>query len=178
MQKWRGRPGPFYHMNDVIVYLGRHREGGWGRGPPSKEYTCVLCLNQEQYVFCFANVQNSSPWGRNCKIRPQAIWCMLGTGLYLNLIHSFMCDIHVPPMQLTTGQGRGRALIRLCLCEHLLADCVQNSISNTKRTKYVTLYTALALFPGSIWQGLGTRLIQSWVGSKQYFDCVIPFEAL
>jgi len=37
--------------------------------------------------------------------------------------------------QLTTGQGRGRALIRECLSEHLLADCVQNSISNTKRTK-------------------------------------------
>ena len=28
-------------------------------------------------------------------------------------------------------------MIRECLSEHLLADCVQNSISNTKRTKYV-----------------------------------------
>ena len=27
MQKQRGRPGPFYHMNDVSVYLGRQRGG-------------------------------------------------------------------------------------------------------------------------------------------------------
>ena len=28
--------------------------------------------NQEWYVFCFTNVRNSSAWGRNYKIRPQA----------------------------------------------------------------------------------------------------------
>ena len=32
MQRRRGRPGPFYHMNYVSVYLGRNR-----RDPLSKE---------------------------------------------------------------------------------------------------------------------------------------------
>ena len=36
MQKWRkkgdGRPGPFYHVNDVSVYLGRQK----GEGSPIK----------------------------------------------------------------------------------------------------------------------------------------------
>ena len=26
MQKWRGKPGPFYHVNDVSVYLRREGE--------------------------------------------------------------------------------------------------------------------------------------------------------
>ena len=39
-------------------------------------------------------------------------------------------------LQVTTGLGRGRALIRRCLCEGLLADCIQNAVSNTKRTKW------------------------------------------
>lgn len=40
-----------------------------------------------------------------------------------------------PMYQVTTGLGRGRALIRHCLCEGLLADCIQNAVSNSKRTK-------------------------------------------
>ena len=28
MQKQIGRPGPFYHVNDISVYLGRQRGGG------------------------------------------------------------------------------------------------------------------------------------------------------
>ena len=32
MQKQRGRPGPFYHVNDISVYLGRQRGGGGGGG--------------------------------------------------------------------------------------------------------------------------------------------------
>ena len=41
-----------------------------------------------------------------------------------------------PPLtQITTAQGKGRALIRECLSEQLLADCVQHSVGNSKRTK-------------------------------------------
>lgn len=40
-------------------------------------------------------------------------------------------------LQLVSSQGKGRALIRLCLNEQLLADCIQNSLSNSKKTKYV-----------------------------------------
>lgn len=37
--------------------------------------------------------------------------------------------------QLTTSQGKGRALIRMCLQERVLAECVQNSLSNVKKTR-------------------------------------------
>ena len=30
-------------------------------------------LNQEWYVFCFANIQNSSAWSRNYEIRPHSV---------------------------------------------------------------------------------------------------------
>ena len=43
-----GRPGPFYHVNDVSVYLGRQRGG---RGPQSHFAHAFFVLNQEQYVF-------------------------------------------------------------------------------------------------------------------------------
>ena len=58
-------------MNDVSVYLGRHKE----EESPIKimpSAHMLFVLNQEQYVFHFANVQNSSIWGRNYKIRPHA----------------------------------------------------------------------------------------------------------
>ena len=57
-----GRPGPFYHVNDVSVYQV-------GRGLPSKEciwHTCFFVLNQERHLFRFAIVQS---WGRNYKKR-------------------------------------------------------------------------------------------------------------
>ena len=59
------RPGPFYHMNDVSVYLGRQRGGGV---PNWKKVFCAC----ERYIFRFTNVKNSSAWGKNYKIRPQA----------------------------------------------------------------------------------------------------------
>ncbi|XP_019854093.1 PREDICTED: FYVE and coiled-coil domain-containing protein 1-like [Amphimedon queenslandica] len=37
--------------------------------------------------------------------------------------------------EIVSSQGKGRALVRLCLNEQLLADCVQTSISNVKKTK-------------------------------------------
>ena len=60
--------GQFYHMNDVSVYLGRQR----GAGVPNHFVHAFFVLNQEQYVFHFANVYRSSAWGRNYKMRPQA----------------------------------------------------------------------------------------------------------
>lgn len=49
--------------------------------------------------------------------------------------------------QLTTGQGRGRALIRQCLSEHLLADYLQISLSNSKRTREWYFPSAVLLLP-------------------------------
>ena len=72
MQKQRGRPGIIYHVNDVSVYLGRQR-GGKGSLIERMHFAgAFFVFNQERYAFCFANVQNSSAWGRNYKIRPLA----------------------------------------------------------------------------------------------------------
>ena len=64
MQNGGGRPGIFYHVNDVSVFLGRLRGGGVAHA--------FFISNLERYVFRFVNVRNSSTWGRNYKIRPQA----------------------------------------------------------------------------------------------------------
>ena len=48
-----GRPGPFYHTNDVSVYRG-------GEGSPIAFAHAFLVLNQEGCVFHLGNVQNSS----------------------------------------------------------------------------------------------------------------------
>ena len=57
------KPGPFYHINDV-----RDRGGG---GVPNWKNAfrafSFFVLNQERYVLRFANVWNSSTWGRNYK---------------------------------------------------------------------------------------------------------------
>ena len=50
LQKWRRRPGPFYHMNDVSVYLGRQG----GPGPPLEELPFVhtfFCFEPEAVCF-------------------------------------------------------------------------------------------------------------------------------
>ena len=49
-----GRPGIFYHVNDISVYLDRQR-GGQGEESPSKEHAFFVS-NLERYVFHFANV--------------------------------------------------------------------------------------------------------------------------
>ena len=51
-----GRPGPFYHVNDVSVYLVGRR--GWGGGMHYSQ--AFFVLNQEWYAFHFANIQNPS----------------------------------------------------------------------------------------------------------------------
>ena len=52
MQKNRGgRPGPFYHINDVSVYLGRQK--GW-KGPRSRNTFVHTSFTLN--VFCFVNV--------------------------------------------------------------------------------------------------------------------------
>ena len=73
-------PGPFYHVNDVRVYLGRQRRGG----VPNQKNTFVHVF----FVFRFANVRKSSTWGRNYKIRPQAR--LFGGG---SLPHSVDTDV-------------------------------------------------------------------------------------
>ena len=56
-----GRPGPFYHVNDVSVYLGRQRGGGV---PDRKNAfrACILRFEPGVVRFHFANVRNSSAW--------------------------------------------------------------------------------------------------------------------
>ena len=68
-----GRPGPFYHVNDVLS-TQVDRRGGEGSPIERTHFACAFfVLKQEWYVFfCFMNVRNSSSWGRNYKIRPQA----------------------------------------------------------------------------------------------------------
>ena len=58
-----GRPGIIYHVNDVSVYLGRQR----GEGSLMDFAHAFFVLNQERYAFRFANIRNSSAWGRNYK---------------------------------------------------------------------------------------------------------------
>ena len=68
MQKGGGRAGPFYHVNDVSVYLGR-------QGSPIERMhftPAFTVLNQGQYIFRFMNIQNFSCWGRKYKINLQA----------------------------------------------------------------------------------------------------------
>jgi len=50
-----GRPGPFYHMSDVSVYLGRQRWGGFLDQTMHFAHAFFI-LNQEQCVFHLANV--------------------------------------------------------------------------------------------------------------------------
>ena len=45
------RPGPFYHVNDVSVYLGRETGGG----SPIKSAFCICVLHFEPRVVCFAS---------------------------------------------------------------------------------------------------------------------------
>ena len=62
------RSGIIYHVNDVSVYRG-------GEGSLIERTLfadAFFILNQERYAFRFANLWNSSAWGRNYKIRPLA----------------------------------------------------------------------------------------------------------
>ena len=45
------------------------------------------------------------------------------------------CFTTGPPPQVTTSQGKGRAFIRRCLSEHLLAECIQTTVSDVKKTR-------------------------------------------
>ncbi len=77
-------------------------------------------------------------------------------------------------LQLTTGQGKGRAFIRECLTEQLLADCIQNSVSNKKRTKFVIFppLPSLVTFDlRSIIPGSGIILVPSCSQSHSLREC-------
>ena len=61
MQKNRGgRPGLFYHVNDVFVYLGRQREGS----PIERTHFghTFFVLNQERYVFTLQTFETPALW--------------------------------------------------------------------------------------------------------------------
>ena len=60
-----GRPGIIYHVNYVSVYLGRQRSPRWKRRILRM---CSLFWTMSDMLFHFANVRNSSAWGRNYKI--------------------------------------------------------------------------------------------------------------
>ena len=69
MKKWRGKA--WYHLSrEWRQCLHRWTEGG--RGHWSHFADAFFVFNQERYAFRFANVQKSSAWGRNYKIRPLA----------------------------------------------------------------------------------------------------------
>ena len=94
-KKMEGRPRSFYHVNGVSVYLGTR---GWGQGQGQGQGVLIKrtsALNQEWYVFLFTNIQNSSAWGRNYKIRPQARsfdWEPLPPSVYLGRHLRHQCD--------------------------------------------------------------------------------------
>eukprot|EP00731_Ephydatia_muelleri_P012846 Em0007g156a len=49
--------------------------------------------------------------------------------------------------QVATSQGKGRAFIRRCLSEHLLAECIQTTVNNVKKTKEWYVSGAVLLVP-------------------------------
>ena len=53
------RPGPFYHVNEVRVYLVD--KGGAGFLIERTDFThTFFVLNKEWYICCFTNILNSS----------------------------------------------------------------------------------------------------------------------
>ena len=64
-----GGPGPFNHINDVSVYLGRQRAGGV---PDQKNTFCARVLCFETGAVHFSLCEHSKLEGRNYKISPQA----------------------------------------------------------------------------------------------------------
>ena len=83
MQKWRGKAWSISPREWCFVYVSRQR-GEWSR----LHFAHVLfILKQELYVFRFVNVQNSSAWGRNYKMRPQPHFFKNGPSLPPRLLH-------------------------------------------------------------------------------------------
>ena len=77
MQKWRVKAWSIllfeWHQSRVYNSVYLDTQGGEGVPDQRTHFTDALfVLNQEQYGFHFANVWNSSTWGRNYKIRPLA----------------------------------------------------------------------------------------------------------
>ena len=68
MQKQRGKAQSILSCEDIS---GRQRWGGVSDQKNAFAHAFFI-LNQQQYLFCFVNVQHSNAWGRNKKIRPQA----------------------------------------------------------------------------------------------------------
>ena len=74
-KKGGGKPGPFYHVNDVSVYRG-------GEVPNQKKKktttfcACVLCFRPGTVCFCFVNVWNSSTWSVSTRKGPKLVLLM------------------------------------------------------------------------------------------------------
>ena len=70
-QNGGGRPDPFYHMNDISVYLGRQR-GGVVPDWKNAFHASVLhfSLNQEWHIFALQTFKTPGLGVENCKIRP------------------------------------------------------------------------------------------------------------
>ena len=64
-------PSPFYHGNDISVYLGRQRGGGVLKQKNAFAHAFFI-LNQEWCIFHLVNVRNFSAWDRNRKKSPEA----------------------------------------------------------------------------------------------------------
>ena len=79
-----GRPGPFCHVNDVSVYLGRQRKGrGGGMVLDSRStfHASIFhfSLKQERYIFALQTFKTPGLGVENCKIRLHA--CSFNGGL-------------------------------------------------------------------------------------------------
>ena len=98
MQKKGGRPGPFYHMDDISVYLSRQCGGGGGGGSPiektslrpyvvvSAPSTGVSNVRKVKNVLLLVNEEHmrkmcSFDGGPYCKQSKTGQWEGLGTRL-------------------------------------------------------------------------------------------------
>ena len=79
----RGRPGPFYHMSDINVYLHVGRQ--MGGGSPDQN---ILCMYSSSWtasgkVSALQNVQNSSIWTDSARKGFKLVFFLLGIPVYL-----------------------------------------------------------------------------------------------
>ena len=106
----RGRPGPFYQVNDISVYLGRQRVSA----QRSAFCACVLRFESGAVCFRFLNAWNFSSWDRNYKIRLHDLsfdWGPLPPlSTWVGLPPSFL---HTASDQKLDGERPGNEAIRL-----------------------------------------------------------------
>ena len=102
-----GRPGPFYHVNDVSVYLGRQRGGG---GFLIKRILCVCSF--ELGLVCFL-------LGKQLKLEQELqekasssfFWSVGKVGYEANQTHGQAEWVHGPSMNHTSLKKSGATFV-------------------------------------------------------------------